>query len=127
MHDATTFRFAGKALGAAAALGLLALVAAAPAQAGSPGAPPHGHYHRPVHVHPGYGPHYRGPGPRYVVVDRLPRGCRHVVYRGQPYYYRGSDWYRPQGVRFVAVAPPAGLIIDSRGVTLAARVPIVRW
>ncbi|MBK7904689.1 MAG: hypothetical protein IPJ97_18570 [Proteobacteria bacterium] len=70
---------------------------------------------------------HRYDGRRYVVVDRLPRGCRHVYYRGQPYYYHGAHWYRPYGARFVAVAPPAGVIIDGRGVTFTAWVPLVRW
>jgi hypothetical protein len=106
---------------AALAAGLLCLAQATPASAGSP---PH---HRPGwHHSQHHGRHYHG-GPRYVVVDRLPHGCRHVYYRGQPYYYRGSDWYQPYGVRFVAVAPPAGVIIDGRGVTLVGQVPLVRW
>ncbi|MBK6454046.1 MAG: hypothetical protein IPF84_16710 [Proteobacteria bacterium] len=72
---------------------------------------------------------HRYDGRRYVVVDRLPRGCRHVYYRGQPYYYHGAHWYRPYGARFVAVAPPAGVIIDGRGVTfygVGAAGPLVR-
>lgn len=106
---------------AALAAGLLCLVQATPASAGSPA------HHRPGwHQPPHHGRHHHG-GPRYVVVDRLPHGCRHVYYRGQPYYYRGSHWYQPYGVRFVAVAPPAGVIIDNRGVTLSAWVPLVRW
>ena len=108
MHD-TTIRSAFQALGAAAALGCLALAISTPAQAGSPGRPPGHARHHHAHGHADYYvPYYRGPGPRYVVVDRLPRDCRRVVYRGQPYYYRGSEWYRPYGVRYVAVAPPAG-------------------
>lgn len=103
------------------AAGLLCLVQAAPASAGSP--PP---YPRGWSNHAHHARHYYA-GPRYVVVERLPRGCRHVVYRGQPYYYHGTNWYRPYGVGFIAVAPPVGVIIDGRGVTLAAQVPLVRW
>jgi len=109
------------------AVGLLCLLQAVPASAGSPPPYPPG-WSRHPHDAPRYysGPRYYA-GPRYVVVDRLPRGCQHVVYRGQPYYYHGADWYQPYGVRFVAVAPPVGVIIDGRGVTLAATVPLVRW
>ena len=103
------------------AVGLLCLLQAVPASAGSPSPYPPGRSHHPHHA-----PHYYQ-GQRHVEVDRLPRGCQHVVYRGQPYYYHGANWYRPYGVRFVAVAPPIGVIIDGRGATLAARVPLVRW
>jgi hypothetical protein len=104
------------------ATGLLCLVQAVPASAGSPPHYPPGWHHSQRH-----GQH-RYDSRRYVVVDRLPHGCRHVDYRGQPYFYHGANWYRPYGARFVAVAPPAGVvIIDGRGVTLAAQVPLVRW
>lgn len=116
-----------RAVSAALVTGALALMTAAPAEAGSPGFYPPGHVRGPAYVRPAYPPYYRGPAARVVVINRLPPGCRHIVYRGQPYYYHGSGWYRPYGARFVAVAPPAGLIVDRRGVTLAARVPIVRW
>lgn len=103
------------------AAGLLCLAQATAAFAGSPPHYPPGWHHSPHH-----GRHYYE-GPRYVAVDRLPHGCRHVYYRGQPYFYHGANWYRPYGVRFVVVAPPAGVIIDGRGVTLSAWVPLVRW
>jgi len=63
------------------------------------------------------------------VVERLPRGYRPVHYRGDRYYYQGGYWYQPYGPQFVMVAPPAGLIIDSRGISgyVSAQVPIVRW
>ena len=103
---------------------LLCLLQSNPVFAGSPPPYPPGWQHRgPPAAHH----YYPRPGPRYVVVDRLPHGCRRVVYRGQPYYYRGADWYRPHGVRFAAVAPPAGVIIDRRGVALVASFPLVRW
>jgi hypothetical protein len=116
MKASRTARHAGSL-----AAGLLCLLQAVPASAGSPP-----HYPPGWSQHPHHAPHHYA-GPRYVVVDRLPRGCRHVAYRGQPYYYHGGNWYRPYGVRFVAVAPPVGVVIDGRGVTLAARVPLVRW
>jgi hypothetical protein len=100
---------------------LLCLMQVAPALAGSP--PPHAQGGR---DHPHHARHYQA-GPRYVMVDQLPRGCRHVVHRGRPYYYYGANWYQPYGVRFVVVAPPAGIVIDGRGITLAAQVPVVRW
>jgi hypothetical protein len=118
----STFKSAWHA-GFMSLFGLLALAQGAPALAGSPPHYPPGWQHRPPPASY-YHPH---PGQRYVVVDRLPHGCRHVVYRGQPYYYQGANWYRPYGARFAMVAPPAGLIIDSRGMTLAAWVPLVRW
>jgi hypothetical protein len=107
------------------AAGLLCLLQAIPASAGSPQPDPPGWSRHPHHASHYARHHYAGP--RYVVVDRLPRGCQHVVYRGRPYDYHGANWYQPYGVRFVAVAPPVGVIIDGRGVTLAARVPLVRW
>lgn len=105
------------------AVGLLCLLQAVPASAGSPPHYPPGWHHAQRHGKH----HYHDQGQRYVVLDRLPRGCQHVYYRGQPYYYHGAHWYRPYGARFVAVTPPAGVIIDGRGVTLAAWVPLVRW
>jgi hypothetical protein len=101
--------------------GLLCLMQAVPALAGSP--PPHAQGWR----HPPHHFRHHAAGPHYVMVDRVPAGCRHVVYRGQPYYYRGASWYQPYGLRFVVVAPPAGIRIDGRDVTVAVQVPVVRW
>lgn len=111
----------------AALVALGCLVQAAPAVAD----PPHSrgldrHEYKHNHKYDPH-PHYRYAPPHYVVVERLPYGSRHVVYRGAPYYYHGGYWYRPQGALYARVARPAGLIIDARGVTLAARVPLVRW
>ncbi|HET9694451.1 MAG TPA: hypothetical protein VFP48_08695 [Steroidobacteraceae bacterium] len=65
---------------------------------------------------------------RVYVVERLPYGHRHVDYRGHRYYYdRHEHWYEPYGAAYVRVAPPAGLVIDSRGIAVVANVPIVRW
>lgn len=118
---------------AAALVALACLVQAAPVTADSPHARDwdrheHEYKHKHKHKHTYYQhPHYRYAPPHYVVVERLPYGSRHVVYRGAPYYYHGGYWYRPHGELYARVAPPAGLIIDARGVTLAARVPLVRW
>jgi hypothetical protein len=66
---------------------------------------------------------------RVYVVERLPRGYRTVNYRGDRYYYGDGLWNRDYGPGFVVAAPPARLIIDSRGVNgvVTARVPLVRW
>ena len=62
------------------------------------------------------------------VVRRLPYGYRHVDYRGYRYFYdRAGRWYRPYEGGYTYVAPPAGLVIDSRGIAVVANVPIVRW
>lgn len=62
------------------------------------------------------------------VVRSLPYGYRHIDYRGDRYYYdRSGRWYVPHVGGFTYVAPPAGLVIDSRGIAVVARVPVVRW
>jgi hypothetical protein len=61
-----------------------------------------------------HGPVYY-PRPVYY-VERLPRGYRAYPYRGVPYYYCAGRWYRPYGPRYGVVAPPAGFVIDSRGI-----------
>ncbi|WP_053144205.1 DUF6515 family protein [Pseudomonas sp. P97.38] len=53
-----------------------------------------------------------GPGPQYrpgYVIDRFPDRNYRVPYRGQDYFYSGGYWYRPQGPRYVVVAPPRGI------------------
>ncbi|QXH66833.1 DUF6515 family protein [Pseudomonas asgharzadehiana] len=53
-----------------------------------------------------------GPGPQYrpgYVVDRFPERNFRVPYRGQDYFFSGGYWYRPQGPRYVVVAPPYGI------------------
>ena len=53
-----------------------------------------------------------GPGPQYrpgYVVDRFPDRNYRVPYRGQDYFFSGGYWYRPQGPRYVVVAPPYGI------------------
>jgi hypothetical protein len=75
------------------------------------------------------GPHGgdRGPGPgefrdsryhhdRYYlarghIVGALPHDHRVVVHGRSRYYFSGGVWYRPNGPRFVVVAPPFGLFI----------------
>ena len=53
-----------------------------------------------------------GGGPRYrpgYQVDRMPGGYSRVPYHGSDYFYSGGYWYRPQGPRYVVVAPPRGV------------------
>lgn len=53
-----------------------------------------------------------GPGPQHrpgYVVDRFPDRNYRVPYRGQDYFFSGGYWYRPQGPRYVVVAPPYGI------------------
>ncbi len=70
---------------------------------------------------------HRGPGPgefrdsryhhdrfypaRGQVIGALPRDHRVVVHGRSRYYFSGGVWYRPQGPRFVVVAPPFGLFV----------------
>jgi hypothetical protein len=44
-------------------------------------------------------------------VDVLPRGHRAVVFGHSRYYFHEGAWYRPEGRRFVIVAPPFGLLV----------------
>ncbi|MFC6337837.1 glycine zipper family protein [Pseudomonas sp. CCM 7891] len=53
----------------------------------------------------GSGPQHR---PGYI-VDRFPDRNFRVPYRGQNYFFSGGYWYRPQGPRYVVVAPPYGI------------------
>ncbi len=46
---------------------------------------------------------------RGYVVRTLPYEHRVVVHGGARFYFSGGVWYRPQGPRFVIVAPPIGL------------------
>jgi hypothetical protein len=48
---------------------------------------------------------------RGQVIRELPRDNRVVVHGGSRYYFHGGVWYRPQGPRFVIVAPPIGLFL----------------
>ena len=53
-----------------------------------------------------------GPGPQYrpgYEVDRFPDRNWRVPYRGEDYFFSGGYWYRPQGSRYVVVAPPRGI------------------
>lgn len=53
----------------------------------------------------GSGPQYR-PG---QYVDRFPGQSYRVPYRGGDYFFSDGYWYRPQGPRYVVVAPPYGI------------------
>ena len=44
-------------------------------------------------------------------VEGLPSGYRAVVYGKSRYYFNEGVWYRPEGRRFVIIAPPFGLIV----------------
>ncbi len=52
-----------------------------------------------------------GRRPGYV-VDRFPDRNWRVPYRGQDYFFSGGYWYRPQGPRYVVVAPPRGIRVS---------------
>jgi hypothetical protein len=39
----------------------------------------------------------------------MPSGHSRVGWHGQDYFYSGGYWYRPQGPRYVIVAPPRGI------------------
>jgi hypothetical protein len=47
--------------------------------------------------------------PRGRFVDRLPNHPIDVPFRDSHYYFQGGVWYRPDGPRFLVVAPPIGL------------------
>ncbi len=44
-------------------------------------------------------------------IGSLPGGHREIFYRGARYHFNGGVWYRPQGRRFLVVAPPFGLFV----------------
>jgi hypothetical protein len=44
-------------------------------------------------------------------IGSLPRGHREVFYHNTRYHFQGGVWYRPEGRRFLVVAPPIGLFI----------------
>jgi len=54
--------------------------------------------------------HYYPPRGRYV--DRLPDHPVLIHHHDSRYYFHGGVWYRPDGPRFVVVAPPIGLGIS---------------
>lgn len=56
-----------------------------------------------------------GTGPRYRpgnTLNQVPRGYSRIPWRGQDYYYAEGYWYRPQGERYVVVAPPQGVRVS---------------
>ncbi len=68
--------------------------------------------HRPDNGRPGGHGDGWGGGPRYrpgYEIDRMPGGYSRVPYHGNDYFYSGGYWYRPQGPRYVVVAPPRGV------------------
>ena len=44
-------------------------------------------------------------------VDVLPRGHRVVMHGNSRYYFFEGAWYRPEGRRFIVIAPPFGLVV----------------
>lgn len=50
--------------------------------------------------------------PRGQIVDRLPNHPIAIPHRDARYYFHGGAWYRPEGSRFIVVAPPIGLGIS---------------
>jgi hypothetical protein len=55
--------------------------------------------------------HNRSYPARGAHIQALPRDHRAVVYGRSRYYFYGGAWYRPEGHRFIVVAPPYGLIV----------------
>jgi hypothetical protein len=45
------------------------------------------------------------------LITGLPRDHRVVAHGRTRFYFSGGVWYRPQGPRFVVVAPPFGLLV----------------
>jgi hypothetical protein len=56
--------------------------------------------------------HNRYYPPRGAYFDSIPRNHVVVPYQNSKYYFHGGVWYRPDGPRFVVVAPPIGLSIS---------------
>jgi len=56
--------------------------------------------------------HNRYYPPRGTYYDHIPRDHLVVPYRDTRYYFHGGVWYRPDGLRFVVVAPPVGLTLS---------------
>ncbi len=67
--------------------------------------PHHGEYLDSRHHHDRYYPS-RG---RYY--SALPPGHRVFVYGGHRYFFHDGIWFRPEGARFVVVAPPIGIVV----------------
>jgi hypothetical protein len=57
--------------------------------------------------------HDRSYPARGQVITGLPRDHRVVIQGRTRFYFSGGVWYRPQGPRFVVVAPPFGLFVPS--------------
>ena len=48
---------------------------------------------------------------RGYVAQALPRGSTRIAFHGGSYFFDGGVWYRPNGPRFVVVAPPFGIVL----------------
>ncbi len=48
---------------------------------------------------------------RGYVVSSLPPGRLEIMHGGNRYYYHAGVWFRPNGPRWVVVAPPIGIFI----------------
>jgi hypothetical protein len=98
---------------------LLALGGAAHAQDHPHGPPPGGReagMHAaperaaPLHLDARYHHDHYYP-PRGYAVGGVPVGGVNVNYRGGRYYFHGGVWFRPEGGRYVVVAPPFGIVV----------------
>jgi uncharacterized protein DUF6515 len=50
---------------------------------------------------------------RGVYIDVLPPRAVITVHGGVRFYFSGGVWYRPEGARFVVVAPPFGVVVPA--------------
>src|SRR5689334_4401695 len=65
---------------------------------------------RDEHIDPRHG-HNQSYINRGVIVDRMPREAV-IVHNGpNRYWFHGGVWYRPEGNRFVVIAPPVGVFV----------------
>ncbi len=50
---------------------------------------------------------------RGYAMTRLPPRHQEIRFHNSRYYYQGGVWYRPDGPRFVVIAPPIGVVIST--------------